>query len=47
MDNNIVGQIAYFTGCFGILVVLFTPVNVWLLEKMFVFLDKAFMTPKN
>jgi hypothetical protein len=47
MDNNIVGQIAYFTVCFAVLVVLFTPVNVWLLEKMFAVLDKVFMTPKN
>jgi len=42
MDNNIIGQICYFTVCFAVLVVLFTPVNVWLLEKMFVVLEKAF-----
>jgi hypothetical protein len=47
MDNNIVGQIAYFTACFAVLVVLFTPLNVWLLDKMFLLLDKAFMTRKN
>ena len=47
MDINIIGQIAYFTVCFGVLVILFTPVNVWLLDKMFLLLDKVFMTPKN
>lgn len=45
MDINIVSQVGYFIVCFCVLVVLFTPVNMYAVEKMFLLLDKAF--PKN
>lgn len=46
MDINTISgacvAVGYVAACFSVLAVVFTPVSFWLLDKMFLLLDKAF-----